>query len=317
MQGIALHRFGGASDLTFQNLPVPHIGPTDILIKVAFAGVGEWDTFEREGGYAQMLGMTPAFPYILGSEGSGVVCAIGEQVHTFTVGDPVYGVSFLNPKGGFYAQYASVNAGYAAHIPHGLTVEEAGVIGGVGLTALRGIDDILKVKAGESIMIFGASGGVGHLAVQLAKLRGMHVLAVASGQDGVALTQRLDADMSVDGRRDNVQAAIRQFAPNGLDAALLTAGSETMSEILQVVRSGGRIAYPFGIQPEPSPLSNREMHGYYGQPDPEIVQKLNGLIEAHGIRVHVAQSFPLENAAEAHLALQSHYVGKLALKVSP
>ena len=90
------------------------------------------------------------------------------------------------------------------------------------MTALRGLDDTLALKPDESVMIFGASGGIGHLAVQLAKRMGACVFAIASGSDGVALVKKLGADVSVDGHKDDVAAAGRQFAPSGLDAALIT-----------------------------------------------------------------------------------------------
>jgi len=95
------------------------------------------------------------------------------------------------------------------------------------MTALRGLDDTLALKPGESVMIFGASGGIGHLAVQLARRMGARVFAVASGSDGVALVKRLDADAVVDGYKDDIAAAARQFAPKGLDAALITFGPKS------------------------------------------------------------------------------------------
>ena len=126
------------------------------------------------------------------------------------------------------------------------------------ITALRGLDDTLGLKPGESLMIFGASGGIGHLAVQLAKRMGARVLAVASGDDGVALARRLGADAVVDGHKDDVAAAAREFAPDGLDAALLTAGGEAAEKALTALREGGRVAYPNGVEPEPQARSGRD-----------------------------------------------------------
>ena len=121
------------------------------------------------------------------------------------------------------------------------------------MTALRGLDDTLGLKPDESVMIFGASGGIGHLAVQLAKRMGAQVFAVASGSDGVALVKRLGADAVVDGRKDDIAAAARQFAPNGFDAALITAGGPAADKALSAMRAGGRVAYPNGVEPTPEP----------------------------------------------------------------
>jgi NADPH:quinone reductase-like Zn-dependent oxidoreductase len=315
MRAIALHRFGGPEMLTLRMLPVPAIGPNDVLIRVHIAGVGEWDPFERAGGYATMLGYAPPFPYVLGSEGAGTVVAVGEDVSRFKEGDQVYALGFLNPKGGFYAEYVAVPAEYVSPIPGTLTIEQAGVMGGVGITALRGLDDTLTLKPGETVLILGASGGVGHLAVQLAKRMRIRVLAVASGKDGVALVERLGADATINGRKEDMLAAASTFAPKGIDAALLTTGGEAAEKALLTIRDGGRIAYPNGVQIAHQPRSNVQLSSYNGEPDADIINRLNHLIASGPFEVHVAQTFPLARAAEAHLALDSHYLGKLALQV--
>ncbi len=315
MRAIAIDRFGGAEVLALRTLPRPNIGPDEVLIRVAVAGVGEWDPFEREGGYATLLGLPARFPYVLGSEGAGTVVAIGEHVSRFREGDQVYALGFLNPKGGFYAEYAAVGADYVSFLPGKLTAEQAGVMGGVGITALRGLDDTLRLQHGESVLIFGASGGVGHMAVQLAKRMGARVLAVASGDDGVALVERLGADAAVDGRKEDVLAAARAFAPDGLDAALLTAGGDAAAKAMLALREGGRVAYPGGVQPEPQARATVQCSGYNGEPDLDIITRLNRLIESGPFDVHVARAFPLAQAAEAHLALGSHHIGKFALRV--
>lgn len=316
MQAVALDQFGGPETLKLQTLPVPEVGPDEVLIRVESAGVGEWDPFEREGGYAEMLGIEPQFPYVLGSEGAGRVAAVGKSVNRFQEEDRVYAAGFLNPKGGFYAEYAVVKADVVAHIPNGLTTELAGVMSGVAITALRGLDDTLNLKSGESVMIFGASGGIGHMAVQLAKRMGARVIAVASGNDGVALARQLGADATVNGRADDVLSAAQEFASDGLDAALLTAGGKTVEKALSAVRDGGHVAYPSGVQPEPQTRPGVQVQSYYGDPDAEIIGRLNHLIGSSPFEVHVARTFPLDEAADAHRALNDHYLGKLALRVS-
>jgi NADPH2:quinone reductase len=204
MQAAAIDRFGGIETITLRTLPVPEVGPDEVLIRVESAGVAVWDVFEREGGFAQMLGLEPKFPYVLGSDGAGTVAAVGEQVSRFKEGDRVYAAALTNPKGGFYAEFTAVKADNVSHVPDKLTTEQAGVMPSDAMTALRGLDDMLDLKQGEALMIFGASGGIGHLAVQLAKRMGARVLAMASGDDGVALATRLGADAVVNGRKDDV-----------------------------------------------------------------------------------------------------------------
>ena len=209
MRAVAIDRFGGLDTLQERSVPRPTPGAGDVLVHVEVAGVGAWDPFEREGGFAEMTGQTPKFPYVLGSEGAGTVAAVGSGVDRFEVGDRVYAAGFINPKGGFYAEYAAVAQELVSPVPGQLTTEQAAVMGGVGVTALRGLDDVLELQSGESIIIVGASGGVGHVAVQLAKRMGARVLAVASGEDGVELVTRLGADAAIDGRHGDVRAAAK------------------------------------------------------------------------------------------------------------
>ena len=271
MKAIALDRFGGLETLKLQMTPVPEVGPNEVLIHVEWAGVGQWDPFEREGG--------------------------------------------------FYAEYAAVKADNVSRIPGNLASQQAGAMPADGMTALRGLDDTLALKPAELLMIFGASGGIGHLAVQLAKRMGAGVFAVASGSDGVALVKKLGADAVIDGRKDDIVTAARQFAPNGLHAALITAGGPAADKALAAMRAGGRVAYPNGVEPTPKPPVGIDAKSYDGMPNREAIEKLNRLIESSppGIgpfEVHVARSFPLDQAAEAHRALEEHYLGKLVLQTA-
>src|SRR5215468_5163451 len=314
MRAAALDQFGGIENIQLKNLPVPEPGPDEVLLRVESAGVGVWDPYEREGEFAKMFGTKPTFPYVLGSDGAGTVAAVGAQVHRFKEGDHAYALALVNPKGGFYAEYAVVKADNVSPIPKRLSVEQAGVMPSDALTALRGLDEILKLKQGESLMIFGAGGGIGHLAVQLAKRIGALVFAVASGEDGVALAKRLGANTVVNGRNDYVEAAALAFAPNGLDAALVTAGGETADRVLQIMRKNGRVAYPNGVTPPPKAPPGVKIQSYDLEPTSGQIEKLNRLIESGPFEVHVARTFPLDKAAEAHRELDKHYLGKLALR---
>jgi NADPH:quinone reductase len=314
MRAAAIDRFGGPEMIVLHMLPLPEVEPDDVLIRIESAGVAEWDPFEREGGFVKMLGMTPTFPYVLGTDGAGTVAAVGKEVTGFKEGDRVYSASLANPKGGFYAEYASVKDEMVSRIPDQLSIDQAGVMLSDAVTGLRALDDILRVKPGESVMIFGASGGIGHMAMQLAKRMGARVFAVASGDDGVLLAKHLGADAVVDGHREDVAAAARTFAPRGVDAALVTAGGEAADQALTAVRDGGRVAHPNGVEPEPKARPGVKVTAYDGEPDREIIEKLNRLIEAGPFEVHIAHTFPLEQAADAHRALEKHHLGKLALR---
>jgi NADPH2:quinone reductase len=314
MRAVAIDRFGGPEVLAVKTLPIPDVGPDEVLIRVELAGVGQWDPFEREGGFVQWMGTEPKFPYVLGSDGAGTIAAVGEQAGRFKEGDRVYAISVLNPKGGFYAEYTAVKADDTSLIPDSLTTDQAGVMLVDAITALRGLDDTLGLKSGESLMIFGASGGIGHLAVQLAKRMGARVFAVASGEDGIALVERLGADAVVEGHQDDIAAAAHGFAPDGLDAALLTADGDQAEQALAIMREGGRVAYPNGVEPEPQARSGVTVQSYDGTSDPQVIKKLNRLIESGPFEVYIARIFSLEQVADAHGALDTHHLGKFALR---
>lgn len=315
MQAAVIDRFGGIEAFAVRTLPVPEIAADEVLMRVESAGVAVWDAFEREGGFAQMFGLDAKFPYVLGTDGAGTVVAAGEKAGGFKPGDRVYASVLVNPKGGFYAQYAAVKAENIAHVPAGLTIEQAGVTPSDGMTGLRGLDDMLGLKAGQTVMIFGAGGGIGHLAVQFAKRMGARVLAAASGDDGVALARKLGADVVVNGRKEDVAAAARRFAPGGLDAALMTAGGEAADHALTAMRPGGRVTYPSGVEPDPKVPAGVKLDRYDVIIDPPAFARLNRLIEAGPFDVHMARTFTLAQAAEAHRFLDEHFLGKIALRI--
>jgi NADPH:quinone reductase-like Zn-dependent oxidoreductase len=315
MQAVALDKFGGPEALKIQQLPIPEIDTNEVLIRVEVAGVGAWDPYEREGRFVEIMGVKPTFPYVLGSDGAGTIAAVGKDVTRFKEGDRVYAAELANPKGGFYAQYSAVKADNVSLIPGNLSIEQAAVLASDGVTALTGLEKVLNLKAGESLMVFGASGGIGHLAIQLAKRIGAKVFAVASGDDGVQLAGKLGADSAVDGKGDDVLRSAKNFASKGLDAALVTAGGEQTDEALSAIRQGGRIAYPHGVVPEPTPPKGVSSEAYDGEMSLDLIERLNELIESGPFQVQVDRTFGMAEASKAHEALAKHHLGKIALRI--
>lgn len=315
MKAAALDRFGGPEVIGIKTLPVPQCGDEEILIRIDAAGVGVWDPWEREGEMAKMVGGAPRFPYVPGTDGAGEVVAVGKNVTRFKEGDRVYAYGFANPKGGFYAEFAVVKEKQASRIPKGMKVEQAAALAADGITAVRGLEDHLGLQGGQRLLIFGASGGVGHIALQLAKRLGAKVLAVASGEDGVALARRLGADAVVEGHHGDVEKACRDFAPDGVDAALVLACDETCQRALKRLRKGGRIAYPNGVEPLPEGPEGVEVIAYDGIPSQRILERLNELIEAGPFTLEIGKLYAMEEAARAQKEVLEHHLGKLALRI--
>ncbi|HET9597016.1 MAG TPA: NADP-dependent oxidoreductase [Anaeromyxobacteraceae bacterium] len=309
MKAAAFDRYGGPEVLHTETLPVPRPGPGEVLVRLDSAGIGVWDPFVRSGEVE--LGPS-TFPRVIGNDGAGEVVAAGDRVRRIRVGDRVYAYSF---EGGFYAEYVALPEDAVAPIPRGLSIEQAGALGADGVTALRGLDDRLHLAAGQALLVYGASGGIGHLAVQLAKRMGAKVLAVASGRDGVELVRKLGADGAIDGKRDDVARAARDFAPGGLDAALVLVHGESLGSALAAVRKGGRIAYPNGVEPAPRPPEGVTLLAYDGEPSLTALERLNHLIAAGPFHVEIGRTYSLEDAARAHREIGEHHLGKLALRI--
>jgi NADPH:quinone reductase-like Zn-dependent oxidoreductase len=311
MQAAAIEHAGGAEALTLHTLPVPTPAADEVLIALDTAGVASWDVGVRL--HPEQL-KNSRFPLVLGTDGSGTMAAMGAKVRGFKLGEAVYAYSWDNPQGGFYAQYVAVPAERVGHLPRGLTLQQAGAIATTALTAIQGIDDALHLKPGQTLFIHGASGGVGTLALQFAKLRGVRVLASASGEDGQNFVRRLGADAVVDGRQGDLAAAARQFAPAGLDAVLAFAGGESLERCIDAVRQGGRVAYPSGVRPEPKPRAGITIVRYDAIPGVHEYQRLNRAIEAVKLEVPIEAQFPLAEAAKAQQRVEAgHILGKVIL----
>ncbi len=315
MRAAAIDRFGKAKELKIHDLPVPEVGPGEVLIAVHTAGVGSWDA-EIRGGWWPGPGK-PKFPLVLGTDGSGTVVAVGTRVRRFKVGDRVYAFSWMNPKGGFYAEYIAVDAKNVAPMPSALTLRQAGAIPVTGLTGLQGLEGALKIKKGERLIIHGASGGVGTVAIQFAKWLGAGVLATASGEDGVALVRRLGADAAVDGRQGDIGDAARQFAPDGADAVLALSSGTALTRCIDALKPrGGRVAYPNGVEPAPRKRKGVTVTAYDAIAGVREFQRLTRTIEQSNLRVVIADTFALADASAAHERIETgHVLGKVVLRV--
>jgi NADPH:quinone reductase-like Zn-dependent oxidoreductase len=231
------------------------------------------------------------------------------------MGDRVYGFEFGNPKGGFYAEFVAVGAEHLARVPESYKFPEAGAAATTGLTAMQGLD-ALHLRPRETLLIFGASGGVGTVAVQIAKSLGARVMATASGRAAIALVRKLGATEVVDARRDDAADRLKALAPDGFDAVLAFAGGETLERCLGLLRAGGRVAHPNGIEPAPRRRPRIRLTRYDAEAGPDEFARLNRIVKTARIRIHVAEIFPLERAAAAHRRLaHGHIPGRLILQI--
>jgi NADPH2:quinone reductase len=314
MEAAGIDEFGAPSVLTLRTVPVPRPGPREVLIAVYAAGVGVWDAKIRDGTWAED---DVRFPLILGTDGAGVIVEMGDRTRRLQLGDRVWAYEYGNPKGGFYAEYVAVDMDHVANLPRRLTMLQGGAAAVTGLTALQGIADHLAIHRGETVMIFGASGAVGTLAVQFAaRYRRARVIAIASGSEAKVLLEKLGAEIVIDGRRRDAVDRIEEAAPDGLDAILALAGSPALNASVALVKRGGRVVYPNGVEPEPRRRARVRVIGYDVSASPPAFARLARAVEATKLEVPIAATFPLGQASKAHARVErGHVVGRIVLKI--
>jgi NADPH:quinone reductase-like Zn-dependent oxidoreductase len=288
------------------------------LIALTAAGVGVWDAEVRDGSW-QPAGK-PKFPFVLGTDGAGTVAAKGARVRRFTVGERVWAYSYANPKGGFYAEFVAVKARDAGRVPKHLDLLQAGAAPTTGLTALQGIDDKLRLRHGETLLVYGASGAVGTLAVQFAKARGARVIGTATGRDAGALLCKLGADRVFDARSATAADELGELASKGvsnaIDAALVLASGESLERCLALVRKGGRVAFPNGVEPEPKRRRGVRLSAYDAVAGPREFARLERAVTEARLCVPIAAIYPLAQAAKAHARLErGHVLGRIVLQI--
>ncbi|MER6184227.1 NADP-dependent oxidoreductase [Streptomyces sp. NPDC001652] len=285
-------------DVTEVDTPRPEAG--ELLVKVATASLNGFD-IATAAGYTQAF-MEHRFPLVLGQDFAGTVEALGEGVEGFAVGDTVFGVVMKPFLGaGSLAQYVTVPAGLGvARIPAGVTLGDAGALGVAGATALVSLDAVALAE-GETVLISGASGGVGALAVQLAVARGATVIATSRpGAQTDFVTGLTDAAVHVVDFTGDFQAQVRVIAPDGVDAVLHLAGDG--AALAALLRPGGQLASATGLSQDDVKDHDVTVHTIMNTPDVKILTALAEQVATGALRVPVTATYPLEQATQAFAA---------------
>jgi NADPH:quinone reductase-like Zn-dependent oxidoreductase len=307
MRAIRQQTLGGPEVLELVDASRPVPGPTEVLVRVAAAGVNpvDWKTRTRGG----VLGEPP---FTVGWDVAGVVDEVGAGVTRFAPGDRVFGMPRFPAEAACYAEYVASPSRQLASVPEGATDVEAAALPLAGLTAWQALVETAAVGEGTRVLILGAAGGVGHLAVQVAKARGAYVLGTARAPKH-AFLKGLGVDEAVDYTTENVAERAK-----GVDVVLDLVGGEDSLDVLPGLRDGGI----FVLAPSFSALEalrgqagdRVRVTGILVEPDRAGLESLAALVEAGKLRPHVDRTFPLEQAAEAHrLGEQGRTTGKLVL----
>jgi len=313
MKAAAIDKTGPPEVLKIHTLPVPKIGPKGVLISLLAAGVGIWDAQIRKGDYS--VG-SKRFPRVLGFDGAGIVADVGKGVSRFKAGDRVWSYVWESSNTGFYAEYVAPNEKDVAHAPNELTPIEAGAAAVTGLTALQGVDDHLKPDKSETILVFGATGAVGSLAVQFAKRSGARIVATASPGRAETTLHEIGIEQVFDSRAADAAERLRSFAPGGLNAILAFAGGDDLEKCIDQLVPGGRVVYPNGIEPEPRKRLKIRRVAYDAVGGRAPLERLNRAVAETRLKVVIEKVYKLEEAAEAHARIeQGHVVGRIVLQI--
>lgn len=308
MRIITQDKLGGPDVLTIVEAPAPHLLPTEVLVRVEAIGLNPLEARLRAGEFP-LIGMPP---FILGWDISGVVEE--SQSWRFSPGDEVFGMPLFPRPANAYAEVVSAPALQLARKPASLPHVEAAALPVVGLTAWQGLVDVGGVTAGDRVLVHGGGGGVGHVAIQIAKALGAHVITTASPSKR-EFVEELGADEVIDYTSVDFTEVVRD-----VDVVLDTLGGDTVERSLDVLRTGGHLVT--AVANEDVELAAKfeaagmRFSGIAVDPDRVALWRLVELVEQGRLRVYVQETFPFERIVDAHRLLdRGHLQGKLVLTV--
>jgi NADPH:quinone reductase-like Zn-dependent oxidoreductase len=311
MRAIVVHSFGGPEVLRLEKAERPEPVPTQVLVRVIAAGVNPIDAKTRSGGgFAPEAGPLPHIP---GWEFSGVVEKTGFGVTRFQPGDEVFGMPFFPRPGRAYADYVVAPSRQLALKPANLTHAQAAGLPLAGLTAWQLLVDTAKVGPGQRVLIHAAAGGVGHLAVQIARARGAYVIGTASSAKHDLVTE-LGAHQMI----DYTTAAFEEEA-GVVDVVVDLVGGDTRARSLDVLSEGGLLLpVPRGLDvSQEAARRGIRVQPMIVEPDYRGLEELAAMVRDQALSIRVDTTLPLEQAVQAHEAIESgHATGKTVLMVA-
>ena len=316
MKAVQIHEFGDIGVLKYEDVERPEPQTGEVLVHVHAAGINPIDISSRQFPVPITTG-AKALPYTLGWDISGEVVALGEGVTQFALGDKVYGTLRFPDEAKAYSEYTLAPVTDIALKPRKLTHQEAAGACLSALTAWQALFDIAHLQAGQTILILGGSGGVGHFALQLAKWKGAKVITTTSTPN-VTFVSDLGADVVIDYTQQTLSENV-----SDVDIVLDTIGGDELKRAFQVVKAGGQVVTLTAHKG--SKELGEQLASHYGvtlllvmvHPSGEQIAEMAQLFEAGQLKTHLEASFPLKDVAQAHkLSEGGHVRGKLVLTIA-
>lgn len=322
MKAVRFHKTGGPEVLEYESIPTPSPKAGEVVIKIHAVGLNYADIMRRRG---DDYPVPSPVPFILGAEVAGTVESVGEQVEGITPGMHV----FATPGEGGYAEYISVPAAILIPLPDNMDFIQAAAIVAHGLTAITALKKSAKIKAGETILIEGAAGGLGSFCIQLAKIYGARVIAAASTAEKRKIAEKLGADFTVDYTKPDWIGNVMDYtAGKGVDVVLETTGGKIVNQALDAMAEFGRMIYigqssgeSAVIDPWRLTSKNHTVSGMYIGPYAaaqgymgEVLAEIFGYISQGKLSIEIGHVLPLSEAAAAHRLFENRQnIGKVVL----
>lgn len=316
MKAMTIEAFGDAADLKMIDLPTPTPHEHEVLIKVEYAAVNpvDWKICK---GYLQSA-FPHQFPLIPGWDASGTISAVGKNVRTFKVGDPVYAYC-RKPvvHEGTYAEFVAFDAMHVAKKPSNISFGEAAAIPLAALTAWQALFDFAHLKKGQSILIHAGAGGVGSFAIEFAKHAGAEVFTTCSEKNN-PYVKKLGADHVIDYNKENFVNALKKIKKEGVDIVFDTVGGSTLEQSYAAVKPGGTlVTIVQRLGPEAGEKLNIRTGFVFVRPDGIQLKEIAKLIEQGIVKIPEVKELTLKDAKQAlKLSEAGHTRGKIVLKVT-
>lgn len=312
MKAAYYNKFGELDNIETGELDTPEPGEGEVLVRIKAAGVNPVDAFATQGMLKDAI--PSEFPAIPGWDVAGVVEKRGHSARRFNEGDEVYAYA-RRPviQHGTFAEYISLPESYLAKRPQKVSMEEAGGIPLVGLTAYQALFDAAQMEEGQTLLILGASGGVGTLAIQLAKAHGIKVIGVASEKNHNYMKE-LGADATVDYKDNHVGEMVAAIEPDGIDVIFHCSRGDALDQVMEtgVLKDNGHLISITNSNPDISDVINFQY--VFVEPNSTQLQHIQELTDDGKIKVHVSKTYSLEEVDQALKDVQTlHTRGKLII----
>ncbi len=310
MKAIQIKSYGGPEVLEINEIEKPTVKPGHILVENHAASINPFDVKLAAGYMKEMIPMQ--FPYVVGGDFAGVVIEVGQDVQNFKVGDEVYGQAItLNGGSGAFAEFLSSTSQNAAKKPSSINFDEAAALPLVSVSALQALEDEIHVQSGQKVLIHGGAGGIGHIAIQIAKSLGAYVATTASTGD-VEFVKSLGADQVIDYKKQKFEEELKDF-----DSVFDTvANKESFEGSLKILKKGGILVSML-------PVPDKNLAEQYGitaisQQTGTTTERLNRvaeLVDAGKIKINIDSTFSLDQAKEAFEKQNTHPKGKVVFHI--